>query len=71
MQIATAMLLCGGHCLDAETFEDVQGVLGRYCIDCHSGSDAESGIAIGLIHGNECSQYRSSKLEKNPSSGAR
>ena len=46
MQIATAMLLCGGHCLDAETFEDVQGVLGRYCIDCHSGSDAESGIAI-------------------------
>ena len=46
MQIATAMLLSGGHCLDAETFEDVQGVLGRYCIDCHSGSDAESGIAI-------------------------
>ena len=46
MQIATAMLLCGGHCLHAETFEDVQGVLGRYCIDCHSGSDAESGIAI-------------------------
>jgi len=46
MQIATAMLLCGGHCLDAETFEDVQNVLGRYCIDCHSGSDAESGIAI-------------------------
>ena len=30
----------------AVPFEDVQVLLGRYCVDCHAGDDAESGIAI-------------------------
>ena len=44
--MATVLVSLFVRCAYAVPFEDVQVLLGRYCVDCHAGDDAESGIAI-------------------------
>ncbi len=44
--MATLLVSLFIRCAHAVPFEDVQVLLGRYCVDCHAGDDAESGIAI-------------------------
>jgi len=42
---------CAGMSLpvSAATFAEVQQLLGRYCADCHAGSDAEGGLAVETL----------------------
>ena len=44
--MATVLVSLFVRCAYAVPFEEVQVLLGRYCVDCHAGDDAESGIAI-------------------------
>ena len=44
--MATVLVSLFVRCAYAVPFEDVQVLLGRYCVDCHAGDDAESDIAI-------------------------
>ena len=68
--MATLLVSLFIRCAHAVPFEDVQVLLGRYCVDCHAGDDAESGIAIDTYTASRFSYNRSRELEKNPSSGA-
>ena len=44
--MATVLVSLFVRCAYAVPFEDVQALLGRYCVDCHAGDDAESGMPL-------------------------